>query len=48
MFGIGTTELVVVGIVVLILFGSRLPVAMKSLGQGFRQFKEGINSDDPT
>ncbi|QDU25666.1 twin arginine translocase protein A [Anatilimnocola aggregata] len=45
MFGIGTTELIVVGIVVLLLFGTRLPMAMKSLGQGFKQFKEGINSD---
>jgi len=45
MFGIGTTELIVIGIVVLILFGSRLPMAMKSLGQGLKQFKEGMNSD---
>jgi sec-independent protein translocase protein TatA len=45
MFGIGTTELVVIGIVVLVLFGSRLPTAMKSLGQGFKQFKDGLNSD---
>lgn len=45
MFGIGTTELVVIGIVVLVLFGNRLPMAMKSLGQGLKQFKEGINSE---
>jgi sec-independent protein translocase protein TatA len=45
MFGIGTTELVVIGIVVLVLFGSRLPTAMKSLGQGLKQFKDGLNSD---
>ncbi|WP_425617887.1 twin-arginine translocase TatA/TatE family subunit [Anatilimnocola sp. NA78] len=45
MFGIGTTELIVVGVVVLLLFGTRLPMAMKSLGQGLKQFKEGMNSD---
>ncbi len=45
MFGIGTTELIVIGIVILVLFGNRIPQTMKSLGQGLRQFKEGINSD---
>lgn len=46
MFGIGTTELIVIGIVILVLFGSRIPQTMKSLGQGLRQFKEGMNTDD--
>lgn len=45
MFGIGTTELLVIGVVILVLFGSRIPQTMKSLGLGLRQFKEGINSD---
>ena len=45
MFGIGTTELMVIGIVVLVLFGSRLPAVMKSLGQGLGEFKKGLNSD---
>lgn len=46
MLGIGTTELIVIGIVVLVLFGSRIPQTMKSLGQGLRQFKEGMNNQD--
>jgi sec-independent protein translocase protein TatA len=46
MFGIGTTELIVIGIVILVLFGSRIPQTMKSLGQGLRQFKEGMNTDE--
>ncbi|WP_254510027.1 twin-arginine translocase TatA/TatE family subunit [Anatilimnocola floriformis] len=45
MFGIGTTELLVVGIVVLVLFGNRIPQTMKSLGVGLAEFKKGINSN---
>ena len=45
MFGIGTTELLVVGIVVLVLFGNRIPQTMKSLGVGLSEFKKGINSN---
>ncbi len=44
MFGIGTTELIVVGFIVFVLFGSRLPSVMGSLGVGLRQFKQGLNS----
>jgi sec-independent protein translocase protein TatA len=44
MFGIGNTELIVVAVVALILFGHRLPSTMFSLGQGFRKLKEGLNS----
>ncbi|MGD9719762.1 MAG: twin-arginine translocase TatA/TatE family subunit [Pirellulales bacterium] len=43
MFGfIGTWELVVVAIIILILFGSRLPTVMRSLGQGVVEFKKGV------
>jgi sec-independent protein translocase protein TatA len=42
MFGIGTTELLIVGFIVLILFGSRLPSVMRSLGQGVVEFKKGV------
>ena len=44
MFGIGTTELIVVGFIVFLLFGNRLPQVMGSLGVGLRQFKHGLNS----
>ena len=42
-------ELVIVLVVVLLLFGNRLPGAMKSLGQSFVAFKKGIKEgeDDP-
>lgn len=40
--GIGTTELLIIGFIVLILFGSRLPSVMRSLGQGVTEFKKGV------
>jgi sec-independent protein translocase protein TatA len=43
MFGIGTTEMVIFGLVLLLLFGSRLPKAMRSLGRSVVSFKEGLN-----
>ncbi|HZL88210.1 MAG TPA: twin-arginine translocase TatA/TatE family subunit [Pirellulaceae bacterium] len=45
-FGIGQTELIIVCIVVLILFGHRLPSVMFSLGKGIKDFKKGINTQD--
>lgn len=41
---IGTSELLLIGALVLLLFGGKkLPEMMKGLGQGVRSFKEGIN-----
>jgi sec-independent protein translocase protein TatA len=42
MFGLGTVELLVVAGVVLLLFGSRLPKVMRSLGEGIVEFKRGV------
>lgn len=44
--GIGQTELIIVCIVILILFGHRLPSVMFSLGKGIKDFKKGINAQD--
>ncbi|MEQ9411434.1 MAG: twin-arginine translocase TatA/TatE family subunit [Fuerstiella sp.] len=41
-FGFGPWELGIVALVVLLLFGNRLPGAAKSLGQSFSAFKKGI------
>ena len=50
MFGLGTTELLIVGVVVLLLFGNRLPSVMRSLGKGVVEFKKGVSGieDDVT
>mgnify|MGYP005857354973 CR=1 FL=1 len=41
---IGTTELLLIGAIALLLFGGKkLPELMKGLGQGVREFKKGVN-----
>ena len=35
-------QLAVVSLVVLLLFGNRLPSVMRSLGQGLMEFKKGV------
>jgi sec-independent protein translocase protein TatA len=48
-FGIGYTELLVVGGIVLLLFGNRLPGVMRSMGRGIVEFKKGVQGiDDET
>jgi sec-independent protein translocase protein TatA len=42
MFGIGTFELVILGIVAVLLFGSRLPSVARSLGKSLNEFKRGM------
>lgn len=41
-FGLGTTELIVLAVVVLLLFGNRLPSVMRSMGRGIVEFKKGV------
>lgn len=42
--GIGTQEIIVLALVVLLLFGgSKIPELMKGLGKGVKSFKEGMN-----
>jgi sec-independent protein translocase protein TatA len=43
MFGLGTSELIIILILVLVIFGAgKLPQVGKSLGQGLRNFKDGM------
>lgn len=45
--GLGMQEMLVIGFVILILFGAkRIPEFMKGLGKGVREFKEGIREID--
>ncbi len=41
----GLPEMLIVGLVVLLLFGSRLPSVMRSLGVGITEFRKGIKGE---
>lgn len=47
MAGIGWQQLLIVGIIVLLLFGSsRLPTLMQDLGSSVNSFRKGMNQKD--
>ena len=47
MFGLGATELIIILVIVLVLFGgSRLPEIGKGIGEAIKNFKKST-SDDP-
>lgn len=44
MFGLGTTELVIVGFLIVLLFGGKkLPQLGRSMGSAITNFKKGLN-----
>jgi len=46
MFGIGTTELLIIGGIVVLLFGAkRIPEIARGIGQGVKNFRKEISSD---
>lgn len=46
---IGTTELLLIAAIALLLFGGKkLPEMMRGLGKGVKEFKEGMNEKNPT
>ena len=40
-----TGGVIILGLVVLLLFGNRLPSVMRSLGEGITEFKKGMNGE---
>jgi sec-independent protein translocase protein TatA len=42
MFGIGTQELLIIGFIAVMLFGSRLPSVARSMGKSIVEFKKGM------
>ena len=42
-FGLGTSELLIIALVVLLLFGgAKIPELMRGLGKGVKSFKDGM------
>ena len=47
MFGLGTQELLIIMVLVMVVFGAgKLPQVGTSLGKGIRNFKQGVNEAD--
>lgn len=47
MFGLGTQELLIIMVLVMIVFGAgKLPQVGSALGKGILNFKKGINEDE--
>lgn len=43
LLGLGTQELLIIALIVLLLFGARkIPELMRGVGKGIRYFKEGV------
>lgn len=47
MFGLGTQELIIILVLVMIVFGAgKLPQVGSALGKGLRNFKHGMKDDE--
>lgn len=47
MFGLGTTEMMIILVLVLIIFGAgKIPEIGSALGKGLRSFKKAVNDRD--
>lgn len=44
---IGTTEIIIIAVVIILLFGAKkIPELMRSLGKGVKSFKDGMNDSE--
>lgn len=49
MFGLGVQELVLIGVIILLIFGGRkIPELMRGLGQGIKEFKKAASTEIDT
>ena len=49
MFGLGTNELLIVLVLVLVLFGAnKVPQLMRGMGEGMKEFKKATRDEDET
>lgn len=46
MFGLGIGELVIILVIVLVLFGRKLPELGEGLGKGIRNFRKSVSEPD--
>jgi sec-independent protein translocase protein TatA len=47
MFGLGTTELIIILVILLMVFGvGKLPMVAKQLGGGVRDFRKAMSEED--
>lgn len=48
MFGLRTSEILIIALVILLLFGGKkIPELMRGMGKGVKSFKDGMNGVDP-
>lgn len=43
LIGMGPMEMMIIGAIAVILFGSKLPEVAKSVGKSYREFRSGLN-----
>ena len=49
MFGLGQTELLIVLVIIVVLFGgAKIPQLAKGLGEGLRNFKQAVREEQAT
>ena len=48
-FGIGTTEIILIVLIIVLLFGAtKIPALMRGIGQGVKSFRDGMEGKEAT